>query len=258
MKGCKISKDVKKSAKDDSGTRIFIVIIICAVIICIILQFGLQAYARIVLSKGAVDETWVSSLASYWGGILGGLISGSLAYIGVRLTIRYYKESDAKREAADKEAQAVKERDEVRPFLHVKAAGKAGAPQGAIPLGTGSENNMKSGIKVKVSNIGNGFAYTSVIDSYRKDGNNRAYNKIFEKGTETELYFKVDSDCLTEGTKIPFSIYYIDSKGNKYIQSYEMLGKGKSSIPRIDNGYPKFIEKVGHIIEINEGETESE
>jgi len=53
-----------------------------------------------------LNATWISSIASYWGGIIGGILSGTLTVIGVIVTIRYYRDSDAK-----------KRRIEYMPFL---------------------------------------------------------------------------------------------------------------------------------------------
>ena len=42
-----------------------------------------------------LNSTWISSVASYWGGVIGGCISGTLTIVGVVWTIKYYKDSDS-------------------------------------------------------------------------------------------------------------------------------------------------------------------
>lgn len=72
--------------------------LIAFIAISVLLTLVVEALIRISIAKLAIndtiDSTWIGSLASYWGGIIGGMISGTLAFIGVFYTIRYYKESD--------------------------------------------------------------------------------------------------------------------------------------------------------------------
>ena len=42
-----------------------------------------------------VNATWIGSLASFWGGILGGIFSGIIAVFGVFYTIRFTREADS-------------------------------------------------------------------------------------------------------------------------------------------------------------------
>ena len=55
--------------------------------ISVLLTLVVEALIRISIAKLAIndtiDSTWIGSLASYWGGIIGGMISGTLAFIGV-------------------------------------------------------------------------------------------------------------------------------------------------------------------------------
>ena len=94
--------------------------LIAFIAISVLLTLVVEALIRISIAKLAIndtiDSTWIGSLASYWGGIIGGMISGTLAFIGVFYTIRYYKESDEQKEKAA-----------IQPFLNVTMAsgGKA-------------------------------------------------------------------------------------------------------------------------------------
>lgn len=42
-------------------------------------------------------DSWISSLGSYWGAIVGGILSGTVSLIGIMLTIRYYRNSDTEK-----------------------------------------------------------------------------------------------------------------------------------------------------------------
>ena len=44
------------------------------------------------------NATWIGSLASYWGGILGGIFSGVIAIFGVFYTIQFTREADRNKE----------------------------------------------------------------------------------------------------------------------------------------------------------------
>lgn len=92
----KQQKELKKKKPSLIGlVSIFCVVIMLAFFGSLIIQHKLC---------GSVPEgqeaTWTSSPASYWGGIIGGVISGALGFLGVFFTIRYYKESDYEKEIA--------------------------------------------------------------------------------------------------------------------------------------------------------------
>ena len=88
----------KKKDKRKSHVRVILFLIIAIAIVS-----AVTIYIESVI-KGYVitgqEATWTASLASYWGGIIGGMVSGVLAFLGVFYTIRYYKESDAQKERA--------------------------------------------------------------------------------------------------------------------------------------------------------------
>ena len=87
-----------------------VVILLALIALVLIVSVSVQLTIRDSIASLSIDNdanaTWVSSLASYWGAIIGGVISGVLSVIGVALTIRYYRSSDE-----------VKNRLEHMPFL---------------------------------------------------------------------------------------------------------------------------------------------
>lgn len=115
--------------------------------ISVLLTLVVEALIRISIAKLAIndtiDSTWIGSLASYWGGIIGGMISGTLAFIGVFYTIRYYKESDEQKEKAA-----------IQPFLNVTMASDRKATCG-FSLGKSKEEKKKQlQVNVNIKNIG--------------------------------------------------------------------------------------------------------
>lgn len=73
------------------GVLVFLLI---AIAVVALVSISIEAAIRHCVVLGQ-EETWAASVASYWGGIIGGVVSGILAFLGVFYTIRYYKESDA-------------------------------------------------------------------------------------------------------------------------------------------------------------------
>lgn len=90
-------------------------------ILFVLLSLKCEEMIRCSIGKLSVDNdanaTWIGSLASYWGGIIGGVFSGTIAIFGVFYTIQFTREADRK-----------KERQSIQPFLNVEIVG--------IPSGT--------------------------------------------------------------------------------------------------------------------------
>ena len=205
-----------------------IVFLICAIIVVVVITIILE---KLMLGYVAKDqkETWVASVASYWGGIIGGTISGVLAFLGVFYTIRYFKESDSQ-----------KERAAVQPFLLVKMNKdnrkevRRGYSLGKVP----PEREKRIEIPVTIQNIGNGFANTVVINTgYNLGG--FAFNKVIPVGEFAYTFFVADTEKLEEG--LSFDIQFIDSKANEYSQVYYLrLNDGDIEIVC---GYPQLLKQ---------------
>lgn len=195
------------------------------------LAVGLELFIRnriICLSvNDTINSAWIGSLASYWGGIIGGAISGIFAFGGVFFTIRYYKESDE---------QKVKE--ELQPFLLVTTGANQEVASG-FELGPKyDEKKATKKIIVTIKNIGNGFANTLVVHTGFNTGG-MAYNKVISAGESEYLFFMIDPNDFAKG--MSFGIQYIDAKRNEYIQEY-MIKESHGHI-YIECGYPEFLEK---------------
>ena len=205
-----------------------VLFLICAVVVITIITIIIEHIIRCRVVPGQ-EETWAASVASYWGGIIGGVVSGALAFLGVFYTIRYYKDSDAQ-----------KERAAVQPFLLVKVGQdnqrelSKGFSLGEVP----KEKEKQKEIRVSIQNIGNGFATTLVIHTGFNIGG-FAFNKVIPVGEFIYTYFIVDPEKLNEG--LHFGLQYIDSMTNEYIQEYTIKADGSSI--HIDCGYPKLLEQ---------------
>lgn len=224
-KPIELGKETGKSKNAIFGVIVFLLI---AIAVVALVSIGIEAAIRdgVVLGQ---EETWVASVASYWGGIIGGAVSGILAFLGVFYTIRYYKESDAQ-----------KERAAVQPFLLVKLwQNPKHEPSSGFSLGDRYDDKEKQKkIYVAIMNIGHGFAKTLVIHTGFNIGG-VVFNKVINVGENAYTFFVLNKDNLQDG--ISFSLQYIDSMTNEYIQEYTI--KSEHNIIEIECGYPQLLKQ---------------
>jgi hypothetical protein len=212
-----------------------IILFLCLfIVIAVMLALGFEILMRNHITylaiNNTIDSTWIGSLASYWGGIIGGAISGVFAFCGVFFTIRYYKESDEQKEKAA-----------IQPFLLVTVGANKNIERGFKLGKLGPESDEKKAtkeIKVTIKNIGNGFAKTLVVHTGLNLGG-MAYNKLISVDEAEYLFFMADPDNLARG--VCFEIQYIDAMRNEYIQKYSII-ENYGSID-IECGYPEFLEQ---------------
>lgn len=201
--------------------------IVIAAILAIWFESMMRNHIACLAINDTIDSTWIGSLASYWGGIIGGAISGVFAFLGVFFTIRYYKESDEQKEKAA-----------IQPFLLVTVGANKDIASG-FELGPKSdEKKATKEIKVTIKNIGNGFAKTLVVHTGFNFGG-MAYDKVISVGEAEYLFFMADPDDLAKG--LCFEIQYIDAMRNEYIQEYRII-ENQGHID-IECGYPGFLEQ---------------
>ena len=215
-------KEKRKSRIAFWGLIVFLLIAIAVVsLVSIIIEAAIRHC--VVLGQ---EETWAASVASYWGGIIGGVASGILAFLGVFYTIRYYKESDAQ-----------KERAAVQPFLLVELGqDPRHEPSTGFSLGDRTDDKEKEKtINVIIKNIGHGFAKTLVIHTGFNIGG-LAFIKVINIGENAYTFFVLNKDNLQDGVS---SLQYIDSMTNEYIQEYTI--KSKYSTIEIECGYPQLL-----------------
>lgn len=205
-----------------------IAFVILAIVISILVVYLIKNKVLMLSADGNYINTWAGSLASYWGAIIGGLISGLLAVLGVFYTIRYYKESDE-----------LKERAAIQPFLRVSVGGSDCNGNVGYSVGNKAENKSDEiSINIAITNIGNGFANTLIFHSGNNFGGYE-FNRVIIVGEQTYTFLVVDAKKLKEG--ISFGIQYIDSMRNEYMQEYIVkLNHGRTVI---ECGYPYFLEQ---------------
>lgn len=221
----------KEKRAKNKITRHIIIFLLLFVVIAVKAAISFEQWMRTQISQlliaDTIDSVWIGSLASYWGGIIGGLISGTLAFLGVFYTIKYYKESDQR-----------KERTEIQPFLLVTIGASKNSSTG-FELGAPIEGkDISKEINVTIKNIGNGFAKTLVVHTgYCYSG--MAYDKVISVGNEESLFFMADPSDISKG--LSFAIQFVDAARNEYIQQYSITEEhGKLNI---ECGYPDFLEQ---------------
>lgn len=216
-------KEKRKRRNALLGVIVFFLIAIAVVSLVSII---IEATIRHCVVLGQ-EETWAASVASYWGGIIGGVVSGILAFLGVFYTIRYYKESDAQ-----------KERAAVQPFLLVELGqDPRHEPSTGFCLGDRTDDKEKEKtINVIIKNIGHGFAKTLFIHTGFNVGGH-AFNKVITVGGNAFTFFVLNKENLQDG--VSFSLQFIDSMTNEYIQEYTI--KSKYNTIEIECGYPQLL-----------------
>lgn len=230
--GLSIEKN-KKNLFLKSLCIIFVAIIIIA--IAVIVPKTIQCSISQLTISDDLNATWLGSIASYWGGVIGGIISGTLTVIGVTLTIKYYKKSDKNNK-----------RVEFIPFIEIKLVGNkmAGQPNLSKTRIIEKHSRIKEIDKSKIvfldlelENIGRSFASILALH-IGQDFGGVAYNELIKVGDKTHMELGVYIDDISKGDSISFVIQYIDCMTNEYVQEYT-IRKDKKII--IENGYPKFI-----------------
>ena len=217
-------KEKRKKKNALFGVLVFLII---AVVIVALASIEVEIIIRRYIILGQ-EETWTASVASYWGGIIGGVVSGILAFLGVFYTIRYYKESDAQ-----------KERAAVQPFLMVELGQDPKRElRTGYSLGASTDDKEKQKtIHVAIKNIGHGFAKILVIHTGYNTGG-MAFNKVITVGDCAYTFFVLNKDNLKED--MSFALQYIDSMTNEYIQEYTV--KMEHGNIDIECGYPQLLE----------------
>lgn len=238
--------------KRENKWKNFIKLLFFVIVIFIIYKFPPKVVNNIQqLIKGLTAEcdltaTWISSLAT----ILGGIISGLFTYFGVLITLKQYKSSEKKQS-----------RLECIPFLRIELDGlynkeldlKIPKQERIYEIrNINPKNSIKPQktlyLKLKISNVGNGFANTLVVKTGENFGG-IAYKKLILKNDSSELYLKINIyDETINNYEIEFAIQYIDCKTNEYIQSYSITFENQDfKNADINNGYPKFLSQVHKI-----------
>lgn len=235
-----------KRKKEHSLILILLFSLAILIVTSITVERLIYRYISVQADLGTIESSWLGSVASYWGGVIGGLFSGSLAFIGVVFTIRYYK----KQSEADK-------RNENMPFIEARITSlehkyaKSGPDLSkSILIVNPQKSNDYSGsdfdlLKVQFENIGKGFAHTLTINTGENIGGNY-YNKLYKVNDTDELLLKIYLDDLNDINNISFALQYIDCMTNEYVQEFTIIRKKRSKYT-IECGYPIFLGQIHSI-----------
>lgn len=165
--------------------------------------------------------SWISSLGSYWGAIIGGILSGAISLLGIVLTIRYYRNSDIE-----------KNRLAIQPFLKMnfQSTSKDDSPQGVL-FSKAETNQEKLRVRCSIKNIGRGFAQVITFN----DGTNIggiAYEKTIEAAEEIG-----DFIFIVPYYNFEFSLYltFFDEYMNEYIQTFDIRVEPEKTIDEYGN-----------------------
>lgn len=215
-----------------------VLIVIILVTFFILFSMTFAQMIRCNINKLSVDNnadaTWIGSLASYWGGIIGGIFSGIIAIIGVFYTIQFTREADRK-----------KERQGIQPFLNAEIvrhpSGQAKSFQIVDKESSINEMANKEFFKIylSITNIGNGFAKTLTFGT-RENFAGVEFSEVFTINERKEILLSVQKSRLEK--EIKFFIWFIDSMTNEYIQCYELKQYKDSTEFSLDIGYPELLE----------------
>lgn len=167
---------------------------------------------------GSSVATWISSLASYWGGILGGAVSGLIALGGTFIIINYYRKSDL-----------ANKRIENQPFLNIVVKSKSNQPPDEGVFFELGKGDMCIYIQIVIKNIGKGFAQTLVYYDGSNFGGNEFRNTI-ESGKELDKEYVIKVKYKDSSVKESFSIMFMDCFLNEYIQGFEITANYDSEI----------------------------
>ncbi|MGM9958624.1 MAG: hypothetical protein ACI32B_05180 [Erysipelotrichaceae bacterium] len=192
---------------------IFLVLAIATPLLLDIFVFGNSIPSNIT------NEAWASFLGSYIGGLC--------TVVSVFITVKYYKDSDNRKEKAA-----------IQPFLHVTIGeNNSELKKGfSLPGTTKKKGEELKKVNILIKNIGNGFATTLVIHTGANLGG-LSFRKVIPVGESVYTFLMVDTDKLEEG--LHFGFNFVDAMRNEYIQEYDLKKDGSQMIIECD--YPKFM-----------------
>ena len=153
---------------------------------------------------------------TYWGAVIGGIASGSIAVIGVYATISYYRKSDAE-----------KTRLAIRPFFEIlvtQAYPLSIVPEKPVWIAKAEDEALLK-FKIRCRNIGEGFAQIRSIGTTNEDSSE--YRRVVYSHEQFELVLQLPEN--PENDEFSFLIYYEDSLGNEYTQEVTVVRKRNTS-----------------------------
>ena len=214
----------------------FLITVLGFITLFIIIKFALS-FEQSFLKKAYCyhlkenEATWVSSLSSYWGGVIGGIISGFLSLIGIIITINYYRKSDIDRKISER-----------LPYFRLNMKCESNSGEDAL-FCLNRDKKLSAFVECEMKNIGKGFAQILTYNTGSTIGGN-GFNKLVEAG---EVVKKFNFSISNENAKYRIAVNFFDEFRNEYIQEFEISSCESTNTPipniEIQSYYPEIIQK---------------
>lgn len=214
---------VKKTICAIIGIVVFLLVAIVAFIV-------IESFIRQkLLPAGDTNVvTWSASLASYWGAVLGGIVSGLIALGGTFIMINYYRQSDIQNKM-----------NENRPFINISVQSWCSTNERnpiLFSLGKGEKSTFA---ELSFKNIGKGFAQLLVYYDGSNFGGN-AFRYTLEQGTQLEKAYYIELKYDLENiNNLSFAIMFMDCFSNEYIQTFDISVESIGSVT-VSCNYPQL------------------
>lgn len=220
-------KDCYKETKIKKRWFIIIPLLLINVLwVCISIESYWESTYMKLSHFEATIGTNISSMASFWGGALGGIISGLLSIIGISLTISYYRKSDT----ANKEI-------ENKPFLNLNIVSNMEKLDEIQNLGKGAN---KVTVLFEIENIGKNFARTLTYNNGTNFGG-YAFNHIIKAGKKLDNTYRMNINFKESREEILY-LSFFDCFMNEYIQGFVFkCDDAYNDVINIEAEFPKKI-----------------
>ncbi|SKC80001.1 hypothetical protein [Maledivibacter halophilus] len=209
--------------------KIWFFVIPLIFIIVVLFCMHVETYWRSVYMNlchfEATVGTSISSIASFWGGALGGIISGFLSIIGIMLTISYYRKSDVENKMIEN-----------KPFLNLNITENTDNIDKLCDLGKGDK---KVPVLIQIENIGKNFARTLTYNNGTNFGG-QAFNYIIKANMKLDKTYLINVSFDKSREQILY-LSFFDCFMNEYIQGFIFRCNDDNEVVNIEAGFPKKI-----------------
>ena len=214
-----------------------------AIIFCILFFYSfkyLELYIRNIYSVKPYNEantaTWISSVASYWGGIIGGAVSGMISLGGTFIIINYYRKSDISNRQISNQ-----------PFLNIKLldnySNKPANLNDFLHLCDIGKGDRIIYTHIELKNVGKSFARTGVYYNGSNFGGN-AFQYIVEAGETLEKKVLIGIKYSKQDVEASLGIMFFDCFMNEYIQVFNFKVDGNTKSVNVEADYPNLTQSA--------------
>lgn len=216
---------------------------VVAILLCIIFFYSfkyLELYIRNIYSVKPYNEanttTWISSAASYWGGIVGGALSGMISLGGTFIIINYYRKSDISNK------QILNQ-----PFLNIKLieifTQKPADTNDFIYLCDIGKGEKIVYTHIELKNVGKSFARTGVYYNGSNFGGNE-FQYIVEAGESLERKVLIGIKYSNQDVEASLGIMFFDCFMNEYIQMFNFKVGSSAKSVNVAADYPNLTQSA--------------